>query len=370
MLDFRLPWLLAALLMFASWLPASAAELRPQSDGALMNVNYRTPEFTAATPGPVRWQIEIERNGTDYLRLRIADVRNANAATGGAVNAVLKLRDRNGTLIREYSTAELLTKGTLWTPVVPGDYVLVSLQSDEPPLGFSLSIDQIAYQALAGAPRSSVGLDEKEPIARYADDPIISKVERSVAKISFVDQGDLYTCTGFLIEPGYLITNQHCVAKQEVCDTTTVVFDYEFDRNGILRFGEQYGCIQVVKVDFGLDYALLQLTGDPASKWGTLKLTNSDPVQQGPIFVVQHPAGQPKMISKINCLAGAVPVDGRAAGTDFTHSCDTVGGSSGAPIFNENGEVIGLHHYGFNEGGAWTENRGVRMLKIGASIGP
>jgi V8-like Glu-specific endopeptidase len=368
MLDFRLSWLVLGALLFAAPCVSAPVELRPQSDGAVAIVDYRTPEFTAAAPGPVRWQAEIERNGAEYLRLRITDVRSAQ--TGGAVNAVLKLRDRNGTLIREYPASELLGKGTLWTPVVPGDYVLVSLQSDQPPLGFGLAIDRIAYQAFAGAPRSNVGLDEKEPIARYADDPIVSKVERSVAKLSFVDKGDLYTCTGFLVEPGYLMTNQHCVAKQEVCDTTTVVFGFEYDRNSILHFGEQYGCIQVVKVDFDLDYALLQLTGDPASTWGTLKLNNSDPAQQGTLFVVQHPAGQPKMISKVNCLAGAVPVDGRAAATDFTHSCDTVGGSSGAPIFNENGEVIGLHHYGFNEGGAWTENRGVRMLRIGASIGP
>jgi V8-like Glu-specific endopeptidase len=369
MLDFRLPWLALGAVLAAAPCLSAPVELHPQSDGAVATVDYRTPEFTAAPgAGPVRWQVEIERNGAEYLRLRIADVHGA--AAGDPVNAVLKLRDRNGALIREYPASELLSKGTLWTSVVPGDYVLVSLQSEQPPLGFGLSIDRIAFQAFAGAPRSNVGLDEKEPIARYADDPIISKVERSVAKLSFVDKGALYTCTGFMVEPGYLMTNQHCVASQEVCDTTTVVFDYEYDRNSILHFGEQYGCLQVVKVDFDLDYALLQLTGDPASKWGTLKLNTSDPVQQGPMFVVQHPAGQPKMISKVNCLAGAVPVDGRAAATDFTHSCDTVGGSSGAPIFNENGEVIGLHHYGFNEGGAWTENRGVRMLRIGASIGP
>ena len=309
------------------------------------------------------WQAEIEKEGAQYIRLRFAEIHGPATST-----AVLKLRDRNGAVIHEYPAAELLSKGTLWTAVVPGDYVLVSLHSEQPPIGFGFSIDQIAYQAFAGAPRSSVGLDEKEPIALYADDPIISNVQRSVAKLSFVANGNLYTCTGFLIENGYLMTNQHCVPKQETCDSTTVVFGYQFDANSILNFGEQFGCIKVVKVDYDLDYALLQLTGDPASTWGTLKLDLEDPAPQGPMFVVQHPAGQPKMISKLNCAAGAVPVDGRAAETDFTHSCDTVGGSSGSPIFNANGEVIGLHHYGFNEGGPWAENRGVRMVKIGASI--
>lgn len=354
---------LSACMTFASC-PLWAAELLPQSDGVVVTADYRTPEFTASSSGPVRWQAEIQRIGAQYLRLRLADIRGSNDST-----AVLRLRSRNGALVGEYRAIELLSKGTVWSPVVPGDYVLVSLHSDEPPIGFGLSIDRIAYQALAGSPRSTVGADEKEPIAKYSDDPIIAKVEKSVAKLSFVEDGRLYTCTGFLVESGYLMTNQHCVAKQAVCDTTSVVFGYQYGTDGILNFGEQFGCIQVVKEDFGLDYALLQLTGDPASAWGTLKLDYSDPAPQGPIFVVQHPSGQPKMISKLNCLARAIPVNGRAADTDFTHSCDTVGGSSGAPILNADGQVIGLHHYGFKEGGAWTENRGVRMLKIGESIG-
>jgi V8-like Glu-specific endopeptidase len=118
------------------------------------------------------------------------------------------------------------------------------------------------------------------------------------------------------------------------------------------------------KSSYPLDYTVVQLRGDPGASWGTLKLSRADPTSQSPIFIVEHPAGEPKKISKKNCVADSVPVDGRSTGTDFTHSCDTVGGSSGSPIFNESGDVIGLHHYGFNEGGTWTENRGVRMTRI------
>ena len=92
--------------------------------------------------------------------------------------------------------------------------------------------------------------------------------------------------------------------------------------------------------------------------------TGTEPVAGAPVFIIQHPAGEPKQISKINCAAGTVPVDGRTSASDFTHTCDTVGGSSGSPVFNETGDLVGLHHYGFNEGGFWTENRAIRMKRI------
>jgi V8-like Glu-specific endopeptidase len=134
----------------------------------------------------------------------------------------------------------------------------------------------------------------------------------------------------------------------------------------MISFGEQYECEQVVagKNSYELDFALLNLHGNAATKWGKLALEHTDPIIDRPLFIVQHPGGQPKMISKTNCTAKAVPVSGRASETDFTHTCDTVGGSSGSPVFNEAGQVIGLHHYGFGTGGEWNENRAVRMNRI------
>jgi hypothetical protein len=57
---------------------------------------------------------------------------------------------------------------------------------------------------------------------------------------------------------------------------------------------------------------------------------------------------------------------GRGIGTDFTHTCDSAGGSSGAPVFDAEGHLVGLHHYGFAEAQVqeWTENRAVRLERI------
>ncbi|RVJ45888.1 serine protease [Sinorhizobium medicae] len=339
---------------------AQGAELEAQRDGVIEAASYVTPDFSGDQNTNPAWQTEIEKLGSLYVRLRIS----ADGVT--PVEAVLRIRDRSGRLVREYTASDLLSRGSFWSAVVPGDYALVSLHASGSLQGFRLAIDQIAYQAHGGAPLSTVGIDEKEPIANYADDAVIARIERPVARLLFVEGGIPRTCTGFLIDTGELMTNNHCVNSQAACESALAIFGYQHDRGGLLHFGEQFECakFQEERSSVELDYAALQLRGNPATIWGTLSLSGTDPAPTSGIFIVQHPAGEPKKISKKGCLVSAVPVDGRASETDFAHSCDTVGGSSGSPMFNASGDVIGLHHYGFGEGGDWSENRAIRMKRI------
>lgn len=343
------------------------AELEAQLDGVLEQVAIETPVFAGESDTTVYWQREVQKFGAEYLRLHVASVE---VPPGQEI--VLELRDRGGQHIRNYSGQELQERGSFWTGVIPGDYVLLSLFSDNVPIGFKLKIDQIVYQAYAGAPLSTWGVDEKRHVAEYSDSPIIAGAERPVAKLLFLKGGAPRVCTGFLIGQNELMTNHHCVNDQAICNSVIAIFGYQLRQDGRLDFGEQYECAKVdpAKMDFVLDYAVLEMRGNPGIKWGALELASADPEKNQALFIVQHPAGQPKQISQVNCGALGVPVEGRGTATDFTHTCDTVGGSSGSPVFDQAGRVIGLHHYGFGEGkeGDWTENRAVRMLKIVADL--
>jgi V8-like Glu-specific endopeptidase len=86
------------------------------------------------------------------------------------------------------------------------------------------------------------------------------------------------------------------------------------------------------------------------------------------VIVIQHPAGKPKKIAKTNCLIEDVPVDGRREDSDFAHSCDTEGGSSGSRVSDTNGRLVGLHHYGFDEGGIWSRNSAITLSVIAADL--
>jgi V8-like Glu-specific endopeptidase len=59
--------------------------------------------------------------------------------------------------------------------------------------------------------------------------------------------------------------------------------------------------------------------------------------------------------------------------TEFTHDCDSERGSSGSPVFNDAGQLVGLHHLGFDIDPQTCEqkdreNKAVRVDAILADI--
>jgi V8-like Glu-specific endopeptidase len=179
-----------------------------------------------------------------------------------------------------------------------------------------------------------------------------------------------YMCTGFLISEDRFLTNEHCVNSAAVCETAASTFGYEDTENGSTSPGRRYECDQLISSDADLDFALLKLSGKPGLMWGTLKLSSREPALSEPVIVIEHPAGEPKQVSRRDCSITTVQADGRKSHTDIGHKCDTLGGSSGSPVLSENFDVIGLHHFGFSNDPRWTgENRAVRMSLIMQKLG-
>ncbi|MGX9574298.1 trypsin-like serine peptidase [Mesorhizobium sp. f-mel] len=334
--------------------------IEPQPDGRTLTMNVRLAEEDFNPAGPVWWLETFSRSSTNYLRFHI----RAFGADGND-DAVILVEGDGQEL--SYPVEDIGNDG-LWTGLVPGGQAVISLVADTRPEDLVIEIDEMTFEAPTGTPFSTWG----ELQLMHVHDPDVPDFVRTlispVASLFFQRDGLPRTCTGFLIGENTLLTNEHCINSADTCKSLTVVFGYERDASGQVRIGQQFKCaaFDPQQSSFELDATILQLSGTPSATYGRVEVPDPDASITGPLTIIQHPGGEPKQVSFIECSVMASQVDGRGPETDFTHTCDTAGGSSGSPVFNAQGRLIGLHHYGFAEGHIeeWDENRGVRFTRI------
>lgn len=174
--------------------------------------------------------------------------------------------------------------------------------------------------------------------------------------------------TGFLIGPDLLLTNQHVLESQDDLGRTIARFDCKRDPNGVELRGREYR----LQTDFyytseaaKLDYALVRLQKQPlehlalngeGGDWSYLEMLLKGKhrgyliLSAGHSFrakdrvnIIQHPGGQPvKVVLTQNYVITAT----NAHSTRVQYVADTMDGSSGSPVFNQNWEVVALHHSG------------------------
>lgn len=336
--------------------------LEAQTDGRTEALDIRITGEDLNAVGPVWWRQSFSKIGTDYIRFHMRAIGSAHAS--GAVVKVEGLGEQSFT----YDVATIGEEG-LWTGLLPGGLAVISLLADTRPEALVIGIDKISYEAETGVPFSIWGGENE---TRHVHDEAVPEIVHTlmppVAKLVFQSGGLPKTCTGFLIAEDTLLTNEHCINSAEGCASLAVVFGYEYGPNNRIRFGEQFGCAEFDpdRSSFELDATLVRLKGSPGLTYGSVDVAGPEAEIAGPLILIQHPGGEPKQVSFIACEAIQDPVDGRGPETDFTHTCDTAGGSSGAPVFDLQGRLVGLHHYGFAEGQieAWRENRAVRIDRL------
>ena len=159
--------------------------------------------------------------------------------------------------------------------------------------------------------------------------------------------------TGFLVGPGIVRTNNHVVPTRQAAAEAVVEFNFEEDANGRLMAHNTYQVVPApafVTSPVGeLDCTILNVAEadgqPPLASWGTLTLgyDDADGVAVGAhVTIIQHPQGGPK---KIAATANEVVniYDQR-----LQYMTDTMGGSSGSPVFNDKWKVIAIHHSGGN----------------------
>ncbi|MBC8047614.1 MAG: trypsin-like peptidase domain-containing protein, partial [Fimbriimonadaceae bacterium] len=197
--------------------------------------------------------------------------------------------------------------------------------------------------------------------------------------------------TGFMISPNLVITNNHVIPNPEKANSATIQFDYEIN---IYKELKEYTEFRLNPAAFfithdKLDYTIVAVekapvrNSRPLNDFGWLKLyrETGKVVNYEYVTIIQHPQGEAKQIAlRENKIIAILD-------NYLRYHTDTASGSSGACVFNDQWQVVALHHMGIPEMKGdkyvsvegkllskneihddkqlvWIANQGVRISKI------
>ncbi len=201
------------------------------------------------------------------------------------------------------------------------------------------------------------------------------EVARSVGRIVIRNGGGQVEGygTGFLVSPRLLLTNNHVLSSAQEAAASTVELNYQphLGDSALTPVPFPLDPNQFFVTDTDLDYSLVavrdpSLDGPSLSAYDWIPLIDDEGkiVLGEYVSIIQHPNGEPKQLAvRENQLVDVL--------ADFLHyRTDTEPGSSGSPVFNDQWEVVALHHSGvpqYDPQGnfvKWVANEGVRITRI------
>jgi V8-like Glu-specific endopeptidase len=188
---------------------------------------------------------------------------------------------------------------------------------------------------------------------------------RSVAYVEVCSPNKRWSGTGFLVSPRLLLTNQHVLPDQSLLTGSRFRFNFQLDVNENPEPFKDYKAKPdgIYHANKTLDYTLIELDGDPGEEWGILKVRTQDPLIDSRVNIIQHPNGLPKQIAIQNNFIKYVDAQ------RIQYLTSTLPGSSGAPVLNDQWEVIALHHAGgwlkeSDNGPIYYRNEGITIQSI------
>lgn len=166
------------------------------------------------------------------------------------------------------------------------------------------------------------------------------KRARSVA---FIQVPGVGVATGFMISNDRLLTNHHVFPSAKLAAGAKIRFNYQKSLSGRMLKTTDYETSPETFFhnNKALDYAVVHVDGRPGAKWGFIPTVSHLTVEvKEDVAIIQHPAGEPKQVAIADNEIEYV--DERVA----QYLTDTMPGSSGSPVFNNDWEVVALHHSG------------------------
>lgn len=173
---------------------------------------------------------------------------------------------------------------------------------------------------------------------------------RSVAKIEMKVGTAVDSGTGFLFKINefdelFFITNYHVINNKNDISRTRIIFDYEEDINGDTKASKSF------EIDSNgpwytspvaqLDTCIFKLSVHAElDQFGFIPLKKVDVLKNDFVNIIQHPGGELKKIALYHNIVT------HTTERVVQYLTDTKKGSSGAPVFNSNWDIVALHHSG------------------------
>ena len=221
----------------------------------------------------------------------------------------------------------------------------------------------------------------------------LGEIEGQVCRVDLDGEGE---GTGFLVGPRAVLTNYHVVEsvikKERTLADLTCRFDFKVREDGTsVNKGVIVSVTEVAAHSLydpadlhkgaqqpnaaNLDYALLLLNGAPGEEpiggkatgeprgWMSLPQTPYAFTPQSPLFIVQHPNARPMKLA----LDTEAVIGLNANETRVEYRTNTEPGSSGSPCFDQNWNLVALHHSG-DPNWVPTWNEGIPLPLVRSQI--
>lgn len=191
--------------------------------------------------------------------------------------------------------------------------------------------------------------------------------------------------TGFLATATLLVTNSHVLPDPETASRSLAEFEYELDTNFVERRGRIFPLvpIEAFYTSVELDFTIVAISpmghdGTPITDFGVLPLIpmSGKGLTGEHVSIIQHPEGGTKqVVVRENRIVALDKDKFPAVNPAFIHyTSDTERGSSGSPVFNDQWDLVGVHHLAIADrnkdglalnihGGVWTSADGEQGKK-------
>ena len=320
------------------------------------------------------WSAAVTSPGAAGIRLHITGLDLPRGAG-------LYVYNQNGHAFGPYTGRGPLGTGELHTHTVFGDQLLLQLRGGDRPVP-AFTIEQIGVMGarfrapryspdggdVAGAIRNvqgafcaGINADCVENAACQSSS-VVNTAKDAVAGMLFLSGGNYYICTGGLIADTdsssvipYFLTANHCVGSSGEASSLETYFDYETtcsnpdcDQSVYNTTGHTVGAT-ILSTSSTSDYTLMRLSSTPTTPDGvatylgfsTTAIANSNGAS---LYRISHPAGSPQAYSE-HRVDTSKPTCRSWPRGNWIYSHDTYGstegGSSGSPVVNSSGQVVG-----------------------------